>query len=126
MPASYRIDTVAGVVFITHSGRVSDEDILTNQQRLREDPQFLPTLDHLVDARDVTEQAITAHGVRALASANIYAPGSRRAIVVSDDVTYGYTRMFQILRDRGPEEIQIFRSLADARRWLVLAEQSPE
>lgn len=42
----------------------------------------------------------------------------KTAIVVDQDVTYGLTRMFQILADDLPYEIEIFRSFREAQQWI--------
>lgn len=122
MPASYRIDPKAGVVFTTLTGHVTGEDFLDHQRRLRGDPDFRSTMRQCIDARGITGGTVTGADMRTLAKANMYADRSRRAIIVSGRVVYGYARMFQLLRSRGPEEIQIFREVEDAHRWLGLVE----
>ena len=42
----------------------------------------------------------------------------KTAIVVDQDVTYGLTRMFQILADDLPYEIEIFRTYREAQQWI--------
>jgi hypothetical protein len=120
MPASYRIDTAAGVVFVTFHGRVTDQDMLEGQRQLAGDPAFRPTMRQCVDARGVTDLSITAAGVRELAKGSIFAPGSRRAIIAGSETTYGYGRMFQILRDASGDEVRVFRTVEAAHRWLGL------
>jgi hypothetical protein len=121
MPASYRIDQDVGVVFSVFEGRITYEELLDHQQRLSSDPDFRPTMSHVMDARGVTERAVTAFGVRTVATPRIFAPGSRRAIIAGDDASsYGYVEMFQALRSRSGEDIEIFSTVEDAHRWLGL------
>jgi hypothetical protein len=120
MPASYRIDAAAGVVFVTLQGRVTDQDMLEGQRQLAGDPAFRPAMSQCVDARGVTDLSITAAGVRELARGSIFAPGSRRAIIAESAVTFGYSRMFQILRETAGDVIRVFRAAEDAHRWLGL------
>jgi hypothetical protein len=122
MPASYHIDRKVGVVFTTLTDYVTDEDLLDHQRRLLADPDFRPMMHQCIDARGVTGGTVTGGGIRTLAKANIYADGSRRAIIVSGKMAYGFARMFQILRSKGPEKIQICRRVEDAHRWLGLVE----
>jgi len=63
---------------------------------------------------------VTGGGIRTLAKANIYADGSRRAIIVSGKMAYGFARMFQILRSQSGADIEIFSTVEDAHRWLGL------
>jgi hypothetical protein len=120
MPASYRIDLNAGVVFSVFEGRLTYEELLDHQLRLSSDPGFRPTMNHVMDVRGVTERAVTAFGVRTVATPRIFAPGSRRAIIARDDASYGYLEMFQTLRSQSGEDIRIFSTVEDAHRWLGL------
>jgi hypothetical protein len=121
MPVSYRIDWHAGVVFTVCEGRLTNEELLAHQQRLAADPDFRPTMNHVMDARGVTERAVTAFGVRTVATPSIFAPGSRRAIILGDPShDYGYLRMFQTLRSQAGEDIRVFSTAEDAYRWLGL------
>jgi hypothetical protein len=125
MPASYRIDLRAGVVFSVFEGHVTNEELLAHQQRMSADPGFRPTMNHVIDARAVTATAVTAFGVRVLATPSIFAAGSRRAIIVDDAnpsyrYGYGYVSMFQTLRSQSGEDIKIFSTVEDAHRWLGL------
>ena len=54
MPASYRIDLRAGVVFTLVEGHVTNEELLAHQQRMSADPDFRPTMNHVIDARAVS------------------------------------------------------------------------
>jgi len=117
MPASYRIDLRAGVVFTLVEGHVTNEELLAHQQRMSADPDFRPTMNQVIDARGVTETSVTAFGVRLVATPSIFAPGSRRAII---EGVASYARMFQTLRSQSGEDIRIFSTVEDAHRWLGL------
>ena len=121
MPASYRIDVRAGVVYTVFEGRVTNEELMAHQQRLSADPDFRPTMNHVIDARAVTDVAVTAFGVRSLATRQYLRFGSRRAIIAGDAThSYGYLEMFQTLRSQSGEDIKIFSTVEDAHRWLGL------
>jgi hypothetical protein len=122
MPVSYRIDVHAGVVFTVSEGRLTYEELLDHQRQLSSDPDFRPTMNHVIDVRGVTERAVTAFGVRTVAIPRIFAPGSRRAIIAGDDASsYGYVEMFQAIRSHTGEDIKIFSTVEDAHRWVGLA-----
>ncbi len=42
------------------------------------------------------------------------------ALHVSKDVIYGMARMFQILTDDRPATSEVFKDMAEARKWLGL------
>jgi len=123
MPASYRIDLRAGVVYSVLEGHVTNEELLAQQQRISADPDFRPTMNQVIDARGVTETSVTAFGVRLVATPSIFAPGSRRAII--ERAGSSYARMFQTLRSQSGEDIRIFSTVEDAHRWLGLESPPP-
>jgi hypothetical protein len=73
MPATYRIDVRAGVVFSMFEEHVTNEELLDHQQRMSADPDFRPTMNQVIDARGVTEVSVTAFGVRLVATPSIFA-----------------------------------------------------
>jgi hypothetical protein len=121
MPASHRIDLRAGVVFSVIAGHVTNEELLELQRRISVDPDFRPTMHHIIDTRGVTDVSVTALGVRLITTRNSFGPGSRRAIIEGETIpSYGYLRMFQTLRNESGEDTRVFSSVEDARRWLGL------
>ena len=84
MPASYRIDLRAGVVYTVFEGHVTNEELLAHQQRMSADPDFRPTMNHVIDTRGITSASVTAFGVRLLTTPSSFGPGSRRALIASD------------------------------------------
>lgn len=125
MPADYRIDIPNNLVFSFGTGLLTIDDLIGHQRRLRSDPAFKPTLNQLTDFCSVSELNVTADGIRQMSEASFFAPTSRRAIVVDRDVLYGLARMYEILRDRGPEQISVFRSYPEALAWLGLPPDYP-
>ena len=119
MPASYRIDVPVGVVFSVFDGHVTNEELLNHQQRLGADPDFRPTMNHVIDTRGVTDASVTAFGLRLLTSRSNLGPGSRRAIIAGD-ASSSYARLFQTLRSQSGADIEVFSTVEDAHRWLGL------
>ncbi len=120
MPVSYRIDRSLGLIFTTPQGVFTGQDMLTHVQRLSEDPDFDPSYNQLVDLRAITDFAISAAELRMITVYRLYNEKSRRAIVADEDITFGMARMYEVFREDAPEEIKLFRDMADARRWLGL------
>ena len=121
MPASYRIDLRAGVVYSVLEGHVTNEELLAKHRRMSADPDFRPAMNHVIDTRGVTSVSVTALGVRLVASTSIFGPGSRRALIAGDaNPSSGYVRMFQTLRSQSGADIKIFSTVEDAYRWLGL------
>ena len=126
MPTSYRIDVRAGVVFSVLEGHITNHDLLDHQERLSADPDFKPTMNHLIDTRGVTDALVTALGLRLLTTRSNLGPESRRAIIEGAAISsYAYLRMFETLRSQTGADIKIFSTVEDAHRWLGLEQPPP-
>jgi hypothetical protein len=119
MPVSHHIDLRGGVVYSVFEGHVTNEELLDHQQRLAADPDFRPTLNHVIDTRAVEDVSVTAFGLRLLTTRSSLGPGSRRA-VIAGDASSPFVRMFQILRSQSGADIEVFSTVEDAHRWLGL------
>ena len=120
MPASYRIDKSLGLVFTKGEGVLTGQDIRTHELRLREDPDFDPSYNQLIDLRDVIEFAASTEEMRTISTYHISNEKSRRAIVAEKDAHFGMARMYEMLRGVKPDQITVFRDMAEARHWLGL------
>ncbi|HSF68082.1 MAG TPA: hypothetical protein VLA67_11715 [Nitrospiraceae bacterium] len=95
---------------------MTDGELLAHVRALTVDPRFARNFHQLADLRDVADVEITAPTIRKMARLNPYGEGSRRAVGVTSDVLLGMARMYQILRDKPADEMEIFRKLDDALR----------
>lgn len=120
MPAQYTIDSDRRIIFSQAIGVVTADDLRDHQSRLRADPAFDAKFDQLWDLSGATEVQIEAEAIKELARARSFEAGAKRAVVAPSDLAFGIARMFQLLHDEAPEEVRVFRSEADARRWLGL------
>ena len=108
-----------------YRGVVDDRLLLDAYSRLITDCNFDPTLDDIVDLRDVSSFEITNNGLRRLvgmlAELDRFGFRTKVAIVAKDDVTFGMGRMYEIMRGmaaNSTEDIYIFREYDEALRWL--------
>ncbi len=121
MPISHRIDESLGLVLTTAQGVLTEQDIRTLRQRLREDSDFDPNYDHIIDLRDVVGFEISAAEMREIADQHyIFNESCREAIVAKKDISFGMARMYEMLRGSKSGEIKVFRDMAEARHWLGL------
>ncbi|SRR6266480_1788688 len=101
MSAYYNIDKELRLVS-TGSGVLTMTDALAHQEKLLKYPDFSPRLRRfrqLMDLTQVTNVEFGTEDLRRLAQRSIFSPDSRRAILVSSDVVFGLSRMFEIFRD---------------------------
>ena len=118
MPVRQRVYKELMLVHTVWEGTVTLEDGLAHNDALRGDPDFSPTMRQLSDAR-TAKSAVSSEGVRTLAKSSAFGPGSRRAILVSDDDIFGVSRMYEAQANEAGE-VGIFRCEAEALEWLGL------
>jgi hypothetical protein len=124
MPIQSVIDTQRGIVLTTGHGPLTGRELIEHEQALRQEPDFTPKMNQLADFREARAEEIGWKDIRHLAFNTSFAPSARRAVVVATDAGYGLARMFQMAADRDDENMQVFRNIAEARRWLGL--QDPD
>lgn len=74
----------------------------------------------MFDVTHVTDAQLTSEDIRRLAQTTVFSPDSRRAILVSNDLQFGLSRMFAIIRETfGEKGIRVFRNLDDALDWVL-------
>ena len=120
MPASYKIDTAVRVIFSKAEGRVTDEELLAHQDRLREDPAFNLSFDQIYDYSDVTEINVSDDTIRQLAKRQPFLPSVQRAFVVKSDSVRGLAQKFLAYAELDPGQVKIFDDMEAARQWLYL------
>ena len=126
MPAGYTIDLERSLVLSRGWGVLTDRELLAHVRALTADPRFAQNFCQLGDLRDVTDVQITAATIREMVRLNPFWAGARRALVVTSDVVFGMARMYQILRDESPDELEIFREMDGALQWLGVDDEKAE
>jgi len=122
MPCAYTIDLARSLVLSRGWGVVTDRDLLAHVHALTADSRFARDFHQLADLRDVTDVQITASCIREMVRLNPFGAGARRALVITSDVVFGMARMYQILSDESPDELEIFRKMDNALQWLRIAD----
>jgi len=120
MPATYEIDKKRRLVITMGLDRVTLAEAMANQERLLKDPEFDPGYSQLMDVTRADLGGLTASDIRMIAERNVFSVNSRRAIVVSSNLAYGFGRMFETLREiAGEKGVRIFRDIDEAVDWLL-------
>lgn len=124
MPIEYKINSELRTVFTTAWGQLSISELPEYLKRLVADSQYESTFGVLVDASALEGVGLTPEAMRHFAESTRDTAqglaGARVSIYAPTDVIYGMMRMYQIIREEAPYEIQIFREMNEARRWLGL------
>jgi hypothetical protein len=126
MPTPYLIDPAHHLVITRGRGVLSDADLIGHSQAIRADPQFTPDMHQLSDLRFATGLDVSVGCLNELVQINPFGAGARRAIVTRDDVIFGLSRMYEMMREDGRDEVQVFRELDEAIAWLGLEAARPD
>jgi len=120
MPASYRILKPHKLVASSAAGIFTLQDALAHQERLMNDPNFDPTYSQLLDFTHAVVVELSAEDIRRISERHVFWACARRAILVSDDLGFGFARMFEMLREAAGEKgIRVFHTLDDALDWIL-------
>jgi len=120
MPTSYKIDQARRLVLSEGSGLLTMPDLLAHQDKLAGDPDFSADYSQLYDLTQVTDVEVTPNDLRRLAQRSVFLPNARRAVLVSSDVLFGLSRMFEMFRESlGETGIRVFRDHAEALAWVL-------
>jgi hypothetical protein len=119
MPIQYVIDTIRQRLLTRADGLVTFEDLSEHLDAEERDRAL--GLPELFDARGATTN-LTATEVRRLvqraAAALRHKPLGPTAIVATDDVVFGMARMYAILTEQAGAQVEVFRDVGPANRWL--------
>ncbi len=129
MPVDHQINRELGVVSSRAWGVLTDDDLLEQQRRLGQDPEFEPRLNQLFDFREVTDVKVTSNGIRVLAERDLFHADARRAFIIHPGalLMFGLMRMFENLTTEYPDELRVqFDHIQQAREWLGLPDAGPE
>ena len=122
MPFSYVVYKDRNLVISTGSDRVTWEEIKARQDQVKNDPDFNPEFNQIVDLRAVTGFDMTSEQTRSLACRMIFSSTSKRAFIAAEPAVFGVGRMWQILSELSDNQsqIRVFYDIPSALKWLGL------
>jgi hypothetical protein len=120
MPVTYRFDL--NVIVIELIGQYSIDDLRTAVLKSFNDPQCPKNPALIIDLSK--SQSIYQRSSKSVNAMVTFITSfgkkfnNRLAIVVPDDVTYGFMRMSSVPADSYGIDVKIFRTYGEARKWL--------
>ncbi len=114
-------DMKRNLTIYTCKGQISVDEIKKKVKSFYEDA---PSRNVIWDLTEADLSSITADEISALASGverlAHSREGGKTAIVVPEDISYGFGRMYQIFAEIYAQiaDIGVFRSILEAERWL--------
>lgn len=116
--AAYRIDPNRRMVVVRFGKTLRVRDISSYADSLRSNPLFDPSFSELVDLSQVESLELGAEEAMKLADEiDPFSPNAKRAFVVQSSAPAYAARMHKLLRAEN-QNIRIFESIDEARRWL--------
>jgi hypothetical protein len=112
------VDVTRRLVINVAGGTVSIDELLENQQALRDDPTFEGSFRSLFDLRRIVEIDLSGEHLRTLAEGSPFNPGIQRAYVVTSRAQLGATRLYQAILNADRSTYRIFESYDEAVAWL--------
>ena len=133
MPATHKINHKKKLITTTWRGEATDRllnDALQEYHRLLASEPALLEYDEIVDFSDVETRNISTQGLIQLTQLALNidldrSESTRMAIVVNSMLSFGLARMYEIYRglsSNSKKELQVFRSLQEAKSWLIRAD----
>ena len=124
MPVEYTLDASRCLIRTRFAGPVTFDEVIGHLRELETHPDLPERVDVLLDFGELTGLP-DGQQVRTVASEiGKLRPRielRRCAIFAPRDVLYGIGRMFEMVSEPHFGETQVFRSLAEAERWLASA-----
>ena len=117
MPVEYVIHRELRLVVTTGRGRVTAEELVEHRERLLKDSDFDPTFNQFSDFSELERTNLQPNDVRAFAREQVFAPVSRRALLVRRPHQFGVTRQYQAYHE-DRSNVQVFYDRQEALDWL--------
>jgi hypothetical protein len=122
MPVTYSIDVNRKLIATSCGGAVTFAEVLDHFRSLVADPACSGRLDVLLDLSELKSLPETPQ-LQSLGPTLGMVRGKAQfgdcAIVARTDVLFGMMRMFAVFAEKHFREIQVFRVVAEADRWLM-------
>ncbi len=116
MPCSHSFDLNKGVIFVTSTGTVTDQDWISNLTSMARNKDFHPDLRGFSDYSGVSESLVTAPTLELLAANQASSPKARWAFLITPGFSGAMIEFYKSQVGRG--QIQVFTDRSKALVWL--------
>jgi len=105
------------------TGKIGFDKLMDELKEIYSKPDFNPEMNNLWDLRDADVSSFPSEQVQHIQSlvSQYWGKGgeSRSALIVSEDVAYGLSRMYEILSEgKTAGKIMVFRDYEEALKWV--------
>lgn len=121
MPAEFRVDSEEEIVYGTLRGEVTAEEIIAGLEGVFDSGDYRPHFNGISDLRDInweSEQGDLRKIVQFIIRNKSRIGRHRSAIVVSEERSFGMSRMFEVFSEQTPLKVRVFRDYDKALEWV--------
>jgi hypothetical protein len=121
MRATVQIDSDAGVIYRTITGKGSAVEFMESSSAILEHPDFRPGMRALIDLRGMEPSTFRPDLVQVaqfLMQHRQKIGALRAAVVVQAEASFGSARELAAELQASPIEIAVFRNMSSAKKWL--------
>lgn len=122
MSMDLRYDKHKKILYCLCAGAASIEEFDATMALIVSADEYPPDVSVLWNVQAIDANTFDVTMVAQIASIRKAYPtrgDSKLAIVASDDIHFGLSRMYEMMTDEMPQGVHVFRSMADAEQWLV-------
>ena len=114
MPVQVVVDRNKKLVVTTYSGEVTNADVARQIAEIKQQAPYGSGYRAITDFTEVTQFEVSSDEIRSVADSKSPLAQAQRVMVAPSDVTYGTSRMFQMLAGQTRPNITVVRTLDEA------------
>ena len=121
MPATARVDPDTGIAHCLATGELTRDEILAAVDQVYRDPNYRAPWRTIWDIAGATP-VLNLEELRAVvAYVKAHRPEGKgkTAIVATEDLAFGLSRMYEVLAGEQPVETRAFRDSEEALQWIL-------
>lgn len=127
-PITHTIHEDLQLLVCTWNGAVTDAEMLAGYRRAYADRRWAPGFNEVTDLRRAELRAVTVDGLRAVhvlvaESMTGFTGAFRTAVLAPTDLTFGLSRMYELMSADSPESVRVCRDVDDAAAWVGIPAQ---
>ena len=106
------------------TGNITDDELLDSYMAYFENDEWIPLSKEIVDLSETYSTSVTSDGMERLASyvENLLTQRGitayYTAIYAPQDLSFGLSRIYDVMTEQSPESVMVFRKLSDAVAWI--------
>jgi len=129
MSVEFRVDKEDEIVYGTMKGEVTAEEIIAGLEEVFDGGDYEPHFNGISDLRDINWESDQGD-LRKIVQFIIRNKGRigrhRSAIVVSNERSFGMSRMFEVFSEQTPLKVRVFRDYDEALDWAKTGKRKEE